>query len=216
MKDYYDKYWREIDAPIADARSLERIKLAVEMLPERNKKVLDIGCGRGISALFLKNMGCEVKGIDISEEAVKHTKDKGIDAEVIDITIEELKGKYDIITCFEVLEHLTNPLGVLMKIKNNAETFIISLPNEFHIVRRLQILFGKQDVGGYNVPHIKFFDRRMAYQLIQDAGLKVSGIKYVPIFPPRTRIVNKIGRFMAKVSPDLFALSFIFKCNLAK
>ena len=44
--------------------------------------VLDIGCSHGEGLKYLKDMGKEVYGIDISETAVKRAQTKGINAKV--------------------------------------------------------------------------------------------------------------------------------------
>lgn len=44
-------------------------------------RILDIGCGDGTAAAFIKEkFGCEVIGIDNDEEAVKKAKEAGVDA----------------------------------------------------------------------------------------------------------------------------------------
>jgi ubiquinone/menaquinone biosynthesis C-methylase UbiE len=42
----------------------------------RGKKAIDYGCGTGRSTLFLKNLGYEVKGVDISEAMLSLAKEK--------------------------------------------------------------------------------------------------------------------------------------------
>lgn len=42
---------------------------------DENKKVIDIACGKGTSAIFFaQNYGCEVIGIDISEDLIAQAK----------------------------------------------------------------------------------------------------------------------------------------------
>lgn len=54
---------------------------------DKHKKVVDIACGKGISAVyFAQRYGCEVVGVDISEDAVAHAtalaKRKGLEKKV--------------------------------------------------------------------------------------------------------------------------------------
>lgn len=92
-------------------------------LIKKQFKVLDIGCGGGILAEsmarqpFVKN----VLGIDLTPECItvakEHAKqDPALDGKIEykEITLEDVKGKdFDIITCFEMLEHVDKPGDIL-------------------------------------------------------------------------------------------------------
>jgi 2-polyprenyl-3-methyl-5-hydroxy-6-metoxy-1,4-benzoquinol methylase len=45
---------------------------------KKDSKILEIGCGLGHDALFLKNEGFNVTGLDVSKVALKELKDKGL------------------------------------------------------------------------------------------------------------------------------------------
>ncbi len=59
-------------------------------------KVLDIGTGSGLQALTALKKTKKVLATDINPEAVKHVKEKGINAIVSDL-FENVKGKFDLI-----------------------------------------------------------------------------------------------------------------------
>ena len=73
-------------------------------------KVIDIGCGNGKSSVALIEAGCDVTGIDISEEAVKICvneyggKMKALTASIDNIPVQS--GSVDGIAMIHVLEHL--------------------------------------------------------------------------------------------------------------
>ena len=51
-------------------------KLADECKVDRETRVLDIACGKGTSAIFLaQKYGCQVVGLDISEDLIKEARD---------------------------------------------------------------------------------------------------------------------------------------------
>ena len=71
--------------------------------------LLDVGCGRGnfMERLISDSIVC--KGIDLSHVMVDACKDKGLDAECIDIKDED--GKYDaIVSIFDVLNFMDKDL----------------------------------------------------------------------------------------------------------
>jgi len=86
------------------------------------KMYLDYGSGIGSGAiLFFKN-GFNVACADISTPLLdfirwRHRK-RNLNAEYIDLKKDELPdNSYDIVTCFDVLEHLVNPHETLNKLR---------------------------------------------------------------------------------------------------
>ena len=84
----------------------------------KSKKVLDIGCGRGIFLDLLSEAGMNAYGIDGSEEAIKNCKAKGHNnTECGDIfpyleKKAEEKENFDGIFCSHLIEHLPSDLAV--------------------------------------------------------------------------------------------------------
>ena len=104
-----------------------------------NLKVLDIGCGGGILSEPLARLGAKVTAIDENENAikaaVKHAKKNNLKIEYKKINFNQinLKKKFDIILCMEVLEHVDNIDLLIFKIKENLKangTFIGSTINK--------------------------------------------------------------------------------------
>lgn len=89
--------------------------------PVADKKVLDVGCGGGILTEALAQRGARARGIDMGEAplgvARLHAQESGLDIDYRQITAEELAeqepGRYDIVTCLEMLEHVPDPASVV-------------------------------------------------------------------------------------------------------
>jgi len=81
------------------------------------KSVLDVGCGGGILAEAMARSGARVKGIDLAERPLKvaelHRLESGVAVEYEAVSAEALAarepGRYDVVTCMEVLEHVPDP-----------------------------------------------------------------------------------------------------------
>ncbi len=81
------------------------------------KQVLDVGCGGGILAEAMARSGARVKGIDLAEKPLKvaelHQLESGVAVEYEAASAEDLAvrepGRYDVVTCMEVLEHVPDP-----------------------------------------------------------------------------------------------------------
>ena len=87
----------------------------------RAKSVLDVGCGGGILAEAMAALGARVKGIDLSEKALKvamlHLLESRLDVNYEEIGAEALAqreaGQYDALTCMELLEHVPDPASTV-------------------------------------------------------------------------------------------------------
>lgn len=86
-----------------------------------NQHIIDVGCGGGILSESLAKMGGHVTGIDMGEMPLNIAKLHALEAELtIDyqqITAEEKAehsaGKYDVVTCMEMLEHVPDPVSII-------------------------------------------------------------------------------------------------------
>ncbi len=85
------------------------------------KAVVDVGCGGGILAEAMSKLGARVKGIDLSEKALKvamlHLYESRLEVNYEEISAERLAereaGQYDALTCMELLEHVPDPASTV-------------------------------------------------------------------------------------------------------
>ncbi|MCL2821261.1 MAG: methyltransferase domain-containing protein [Oscillospiraceae bacterium] len=79
-------------------------------------RLLDIGAGIGTFVKVAKDNGWLIEGLESSPDNVLYTKNKfGIDLIKQDFFEFEPEHKYDVITMFEVIEHLINPWEALKR-----------------------------------------------------------------------------------------------------
>ncbi len=85
------------------------------------RKVLDVGCGGGILAEAMAHRGAVVTGIDMGEAPLAvarlHLLESGLDIDYRHARAEDFAaanpGRFSVITCLEMLEHVPDPLSVL-------------------------------------------------------------------------------------------------------
>ncbi len=95
----------------------EKILLSYAPKRETKLKILDVGCGSGKFLGSLNSTKFEKFGIEINEEGIQLSRQKGLTVYDKDITKIDFKGtKFDIITLWHVAEHLINPIAVFSKI----------------------------------------------------------------------------------------------------
>ncbi len=95
--------------------------------------MLDVGSGRGV--LFTK-IKCDVDytGLELSTKAVELAKKEGINVIQEDLLLhaKQNAGKYDLVTLFQVLEHLTELEGFVSSIHTALKSgglFVIAVPD---------------------------------------------------------------------------------------
>ncbi len=87
----------------------------------QDQDIIDIGCGGGILAESLATSGARVTGIDMAEGPLAvarlHQIESQAEVEYRQATAEELAaeqaGKFDVVTCLEMLEHVPDPSQVI-------------------------------------------------------------------------------------------------------
>ena len=112
--------------PDGDFRPLHRINpLRLDYIRQRARLqdacVLDVGCGGGILTEAMAGKGARVTGIDMAEKPLAvarlHQAESGTDVEYLQSTAEALAearpGRYDVVTCLEMLEHVPSPRTVI-------------------------------------------------------------------------------------------------------
>ena len=97
-------------------------------------RVLDVGCGRGIMLALLKRAGWEVVGTQVSKNAAAYARDT-LGIEVIEGDLHAAQfpsGSFNVVTLYQVLEHLPNPSAYLNEIHRLLKPggwFILDVPN---------------------------------------------------------------------------------------
>ena len=171
-----------------------------------HKKVLEFGCSTGYMSKILKQNGCEVIGIEINRQASKIARKyckKIINGDIEQLEYEQVLGntKFDYIVFADVVEHLKDPLSVLVKIKKSLKKegkVIISVPNIAHASIRLELLTGEfeyEKAGILDESHLKFFTKRSIMRLLDSCGYYIEHIDAVS----KGLSHDTIARFLTKV-----------------
>lgn len=197
-------------------RQLGRYKRrAVRQIPKslRGGSLLDVGCGPGCFMLAMQQRGWEVKGLELAANAVERARGFGLDVAQGDleslIRNDDVKQAFDVISMFEVLEHLQTPVETLRQVRTlmkPSSVLLMSLPNSDDPYCLVQ-----QDPASMPPVHLNFFNRRSLNCAFKLAGLTMS---YTYTYPVPTNSARRVlGKPAFYRSLPILLLKRIFGCS---
>lgn len=148
------------------------------------KKILDFGCGSGYGAHLLAASAFHVTGVDLDESAVKYARDKyTADNLIYKLIPEILNEKFDLITSFQVIEHVQNDRAYINKLKgmlNPGGCIMISTPDmKYRLFKFIQ--------KPWNIYHVREYSPESLNKLLKPYFSKIEILK----IGSKTELVNE-------------------------
>jgi SAM-dependent methyltransferase len=176
-------------------RSKEKfwVRAISELEKHKNKGiVLDLGCGEGYFLKLAKEREWKTYGVDVSDEACRFARNK--------LGLEIFQGEladahfpsdfFDVVTLWDVLDHLVDPLDVLAEINRivKDDGLIIVRVRNFVFHRMLHLLFLSLQgiatafkIKDPSVFHLYSFSPSTIRRLFEKAGLECLQIRNAPV-----------------------------------
>lgn len=165
-----------------------RDRVAISLLNERDKRIVDLGCGEGITLAKLVRMfpTSEVIGIDYLEENVNICHNYGLkkvckgDVYALDLA----DNSVDAVVFMEVIEHLEHPEIAIKEIRRILKLggkLITVFPNDgfFKIARLLTLKFRE---AAYDPGHVKQWTHKEMKRSLNQHGFSVFFTRSTPFF----------------------------------
>ncbi|MFC1806813.1 glycosyltransferase [Candidatus Omnitrophota bacterium] len=150
-------------------------RLALSLMnPIRSESpaILDVGSGTGRTLLSLNKIG-DAHGVDVSDRAVSFCKERGI-TNVLRSTAEKMDYKdsrFDIVTCLDILEHVSDPIEVLHECKRvmrDNGKMVITVP-------AFAFLWSQHDEA---LCHFRRYDKVSLCADLHESGFKIERLGY--------------------------------------
>jgi len=153
--------------------------LEVDSNLKNGGSVLDVGCGWGLALLYFKNKGFDCYGFDPAKEAVDYGCKKGLKikhAGLEGMNVFENK-KFNMVTMFNVLEHLADPVKSISQIKDILlpnGILMIDVPNEFNDFQTSgRDVHGLSDWWVAPPNHLNYFSKDSLVKLLESLGFVI-------------------------------------------
>ena len=209
LQKHYANYSRfEYYSPITKDRYRQ---LLTQWDPYRKtNKILDIGCGTGFFLEVAKEKGWDVYGTEYTTNAVEICREKGINMHQGRLNAAWYdECMFDVITSFEVMEHINNPLEEVKNIHTllrKGGLFYLTTPN-FNALERF-ILKDEYNVIEYP-EHLCYYTPKTLNYLLAHNGFEklqviTTGISFSRLISSIRTARNKPNNvpFVAFNSPD--------------
>lgn len=174
----------------------------VAQLPRPLGRVLDVGCGAGEVGRALRAAGAEVLvGLEINPEAAALARAHYDEVHVGDVEAligdGSLRGPFDTLVLYDVIEHLVDPAALLTALGPLAADdagLHVSVPNarHFSLLRDLALrgTFGYTDWGHRDRTHLRWFTRRDVEALVAGHAWRIERVE--PSILGRNRVVDRV------------------------
>ena len=181
-------------------------------LIEKEKKVLDVGCGDGTLMVFLKNnKKTNIRGLEISKSKVQECIAKGLT--VIEGNAEKDLAQFpdksfDYVVLSQTLQAFLNPELVINELLRVGKKAIVTIPNFGYWRIRLHLLLkGTMPITKtlpdewYNTPNIHMCSIKDFFHFVKSRDIKI--FKSLAINNQNTSIINNSNLIIKNFFADL-------------
>jgi len=177
-----DNYERVVDETYLEERegrilTFRRNLRPLEALasPTDSRRLLDVGCYIGVFLEIAQERGWEAWGVEPSRWAVEEARRKGL--RVMAGTLEEAEFAdelFDVVTMWDVIEHLTDPMGKLREVHRILKRDGIVCIHTMNIESPFAKLMGRRWPWLMEM-HLYYLSPRTLAKMLEKAGFQVIG-----------------------------------------
>ena len=213
---YQDEYWTSDRAKefgyaqyLSEAENyLRTYRLRSEVIDPYKAapgRVLDVGCAAGFFLRVMADRGWETTGLEISAPMIEHaTGELGLsDMHRGDLlTVDLPEAHYDVVTLWDVVEHLEDPLRHLQVVRRLLKDDGVLVLETQDVSSRFARLLGRRWQHYKHEEHLYHFHPESLGRLLEAAGFRIlentprRGGKYVSM----AFLVERVGKLHPALS----------------
>jgi len=171
----------------------------------KDMKILDLGCGTGELLAEFQKRGFEVWGVDFSKNAVEIAKKYFALENIYLMSFNKFFKKndlpqFDIITFFDVIEYLDDPLESIQNVKRLLKPggrIVLSTPSTEKMLVNLNI-------WDFPPGHLTRWNKEAISNLFQKINFEISYIEYVKQFPLSKLITTRFRLGLVSKTENIF------------
>jgi trans-aconitate methyltransferase len=154
--------------------------------PQPGDRLLDLGCGDGALTIKLKNLGCEVVGVDASADLIATARSLGLDAHVMDGHNLAFDRPFDAVFSNAALHWMQQPEQVIAGVTRSLKPggrFVGEFGGAGNVATIHQALMAGMQALGYDSQSLNpwYFPTPTEYQTqLEAAGFQVTRIELIP------------------------------------
>lgn len=179
-------------------------QICSELIKE-NDKILEIGCGKGdfFKGLSTRFKSLEMTGLELNKSSLTKNDRYSIIDTPLDKFATENEGKFDMVSTFEVLEHVSDVndfIGNQVKCLKKGGLLTISVPNMDSFIK-----YNQNDVLNMPPHHVGLWNEKALRKISGLFGLEVEKVAYEPLqeqhyyFYTYINLKQKIGELPARI-----------------
>jgi 2-polyprenyl-3-methyl-5-hydroxy-6-metoxy-1,4-benzoquinol methylase len=180
LEGYEDAYLQYLAADASDAANFASLSRWMELFaPLAGKRLLDVGAGSGKLVRVLRGCGVDAHGIEPSRALFDRflAGDPAFTCATLDQLRASAPQTFDIVTAFDVIEHVADPRGLLRAVSACLEpggAFFASTPDVESLVARA---FGRRWHFYYSY-HLSYLGPRTIARAAAPHGLRVLDVRH--------------------------------------
>lgn len=188
----------------------------------RGRRVLDVGCAfhnlaqTDMPSLLhcrLAEAAAEIVGVDLEAAGVKALFEAGYDVIEADLSgdISEVsaRGRFDVVTAGEVIEHLNSPFDLFRfasQMLHPGGILVLTTPNPFSPKRARR---GARRETWESVDHVAYYPPTGIAELAERAGMRLTIATTVGVPPSRRMLRRTIKRRLTRHPNDLSLIEIL-------